>query len=191
MAKGSPRKSQFQDTNFKIWNYRGENDFTAFAPTKVLASDSWMSTADVSLDDGNLSLNNRDIVMALIDNPGAFTKAAITDGKWKIIRHISDENLSDIEELATTQQLRYVEELTVDTTPVTGNYNTTTKHLTIHTVLQTGDNVNLYLEGLKYSYIGDYNAFTYTTGVSNLVWIPINVGFDLEDGDYIEIEIYH
>jgi hypothetical protein len=86
------------------------------------------------------------------------------------------------------QSLRYAEELSVS---IGTNYNATTKHLTIGTALQTGDNVNVYLNGLKYSHIGSYNAFTFSSGDSILVWIPGNAGFDLVDDDYIEIEIFN
>jgi hypothetical protein len=88
----------------------------------------------------------------------------------------------------TGQSLRYAEELSV----LTGtNYDTTNKHLSIGTILQERDNVNVYLNGLKYSHIGSDNAFTFSPGASLLVWIPGNAGFDLVDDDYIEIEIFN
>lgn len=89
------------------------------------------------------------------------------------------------------QSLRYSTELTV---LVGINYNTSTHHLTIMTgenTLQSGDNVNIYVNGLKYSHIGSDNAFAFEAGENYVVWIPTNAGFELIDDDYIEVEIFN
>lgn len=88
----------------------------------------------------------------------------------------------------TGQSLRYHEELTV---LIGTNYSSSTHQLTIGTTLQSGDNVNIYVNGLKYSHIGSDNAFAFEAGNTYVVWIPTNAGFDLIDDDYIEVEIFN
>ncbi len=191
MPKGSPRKSQIHEPNFKIWNYRGTNSFINFNPVKILTSDAWLCTDDILLDNFNLTIRRSDLVVALLDNPGELTANSIQSGKWKIIRHLSDDDIHNILNITAYQQLRYTNELMIVTSGESQNYNPVTKHLSIGTTLQSGDNVNLYLNGLKYSYLGQNNAFDFAPGMNVLVWIPTNIGFDLTDGEYIEIEIFN
>ena len=196
MAK--PRKEQLHGANLKLWNFKGTNDFLDFAPTDVLSNDVWFCNADtnVSLDSGLLIIRPGDMVLALIDQPGSLTRANVTAGKWSVIKHFTDDEVNWIEEMMYTgppatingQSLRYSEELTVS---FGWNYNTTTKRLSLGTTIQSGDNVNIYVNGLKYSHVGSDNAFTIEAGLTYVVWIPTNCGFDLGNGDYIEVEIFN
>jgi len=86
------------------------------------------------------------------------------------------------------QSLRYSEELNV---AIGINYDSITKQLTINETLQLNDNVNMYVNGLKYSHLGTTKDFSFTENTTYLVWIPDNAGFDLHDSDYIEIEIFN
>lgn len=88
--------------------------------------------------------------------------------------------------------LRAEAHLVVDTISDPGaNYNTTTKHLTIGMEIMENDNVNVYVNGMKYSHDGANNAITFTPGANYLVWIPQNAGFDLIDDDEVEVEIFN
>jgi len=87
----------------------------------------------------------------------------------------------------TGQVLRAEESLTVQ---VGVNYDAGTSHLTISTIMQANDNVNVYVNGIKYTY-GASNAFTYVAGESYLIWNHANAGFYLDTGDFIEIEIFN
>jgi hypothetical protein len=81
--------------------------------------------------------------------------------------------------------------LVVDTDGDPGaNYNTTTKRLEIGVELQEGDNINIYVNGIKYTYGENFNAIDYLAGETWVAWIPHNVGFDLINGDEVEIEIF-
>jgi len=86
------------------------------------------------------------------------------------------------------QSLRYSEELNV---AIGINYDSITKQLTINETLQLNDNVNMYVNGLKYSHLGTTKDFSFTDNTTYLVWIPDNAGFDLHENDYIEIEIFN
>lgn len=87
----------------------------------------------------------------------------------------------------TGQVLRAEESLTVQ---LGVNYDTITSHLIISTIMQANDNVNVYVNGIKYTY-GASNAFTFVAGESYLVWNHDNAGFYLDTGDFIEIEIFN
>jgi len=86
------------------------------------------------------------------------------------------------------QSLRHAEELNV---VIGTNYDASTKQLSINETLQANDNVNMYVNGLKYSHLGTTKAFSFTENTTYLVWIPDNAGFDLHENDYIEIEIFN
>jgi len=87
----------------------------------------------------------------------------------------------------TGQVLRAEESLTVQ---VGVNFDTGTSQLDIATVMLANDNVNVYVNGIKYTY-GASNAFTFVAGASYLVWNYANAGFYLDTGDFIEIEIFN
>lgn len=92
----------------------------------------------------------------------------------------------------TGQVLRYEGDMVIDTTSDPGaNYDPLTHRLEVGEALQAGDNINLYVNGLKYTYSGNANAFTFSAGETYLVWIPTNAGFDLQEGWEIEIEIFN
>jgi len=88
MAK--PRKTQIHSSNLKVWNFRGENDFTSFYPAEILASDVWLCSAAYTT--GSLTINPGDLVMAMGDFDYIsfpLNQNSVDVGKWKIIRHIS------------------------------------------------------------------------------------------------------
>lgn len=88
----------------------------------------------------------------------------------------------------TGQVLRFEGQFSVE---LGVNYNSTSKQLSVGATMQTGDNINVYVNGIKYTYTGADNAFTYAAEQTYVTWIPGNAGFDLEDGDFIEIEIFN
>lgn len=92
----------------------------------------------------------------------------------------------------TGEVLRAELHLIVDTLSDPGaNYSTSTHHLLTGEVMQTGDNVNIYVNGLKYTNTGTAPAVSFTVGESYLVWNTDNAGFELTDGDEVEIEIFN
>lgn len=86
------------------------------------------------------------------------------------------------------QSLRYSEELTI---LIGTNYSSTTKELSLGTTLVSGDNVNVYVNGLKYSHVGSAPEFSFTANTTYLVWSVSNAGFDLANDDSIEIEVFN
>ena len=97
MAK--PRKEQLHNMNLQLWNFKGANDFSEFAPVGVLSNDVWVCNAasNVSLDSGLVIIRPGDMVLALIDSPGNLTHDNIVAGKWKIIKNITDDEVEWIE----------------------------------------------------------------------------------------------
>jgi hypothetical protein len=96
MAK--PRKLQIHSSYLKVWNFRGESAFTAFAPAEVLASDVWLCNAAYT--NGTLTIKPGDLVMAMADLDIAtypLNQTNVDNGKWKIIRHISQNEKAWIE----------------------------------------------------------------------------------------------
>jgi len=96
MAK--PLKTQIHSSNLKVWNFRGENDFTSFYPAEILASDVWLCSAAYTT--GSLTINPGDLVMAMGDFDYIsfpLNQNSVDVGKWKIIRHISQAEKAWIE----------------------------------------------------------------------------------------------
>ena len=91
----------------------------------------------------------------------------------------------------TGEVLRAEVHLVVDMSDPDANYNSTDHHLLTGEVMQTGDNVNIYVNGLKYTNTGTAPAVSFTVGESYLVWNTDNAGFELTDGDEVEIEIFN
>lgn len=102
MAK--PKKKQLHSSYLKVWNFRGADDFSAFAPSSILSTDAWLcnAAANVVLDGGNLTIRPGDLVVAIDDDPGTLTLANVQAGKWKIIRNITDDELTELANLAYT-----------------------------------------------------------------------------------------
>lgn len=86
--------------------------------------------------------------------------------------------------------LRAKTEFEVNTDPG-GNYDTITHILTVGIILQETDNVNIYVNGVKYSNTGTDNAISFLAGDNYVTWLENNVNFDLVSGDLIEIEIFN
>jgi hypothetical protein len=83
------RKLQLHSSDLQIWNDRGTPDFSDFDPANILASDLWRCNQDevtVNGLEGNIKLFKGDIVIALVDDPGALNYSNIEAEKWQIIR---------------------------------------------------------------------------------------------------------
>lgn len=95
------RKPQLHSDHFKTWNYRGTDNFSAFSPSDVLASDAWRCSAstNVLLDSDQVTIRPSDVVMAMVDNPSALSLASINDGSWRIFRNFSEDELQAIADL--------------------------------------------------------------------------------------------
>jgi len=93
MAK--PRKIQLHSANLQMWNSRGTSDFSAFSPADVLAGDSWLSSASAVV--SGLQIRNGDLIIALTDNPAAISQASVDAGDWKLIRNLTDDELTWLE----------------------------------------------------------------------------------------------
>lgn len=169
------RKRQLHSANLKSWNYRGLIVSEGFAPAKVLSGDNWLCGSEAPIRINDVLIHPGDLLLALTDAPGALTAQAIRERHWK---HIGGE------------KLRMRTEFFIDAGDH-GNYEPSTCELTIadfsQTPFLTGDNVNLYLNGAKYT----LEHFTFAPDTNVIVWIPINVGFDLETGDFVEIEVFN
>jgi len=191
MSRG-PEKEQLHSQFLKIWNFRGSDDFSNFNPQKILSGDNWgcVSEVVVLLDSAKVFLRDGDVVIALVDDPGGLTKVNIDAGKWKIFRHLTNDEVQKVIDLFG-ETLAIKSEFSIDTTPTTGNYNTTTKHLTVadfsETPFLTGDNINLWVNGIKYTLA----HFDFQPDDNYIVWIPANVGgWDINHDDFIEIEVF-
>jgi hypothetical protein len=169
------RKRQLHSHDLKSWNYRGEIVSGDFSPRKVLSGDNWFSGADSPVMVNDVVIHPGDMVLALTDAPGELTAQAIRERRWK---HIGGE------------KLRMRTEFFIDAGDQ-GNYDVNSSWLTIAgfsaTPFLADDNVNLYLNGAKYT----LEHFTFAPGANVIVWIPLNVGFDLETGDFVEIEVFN
>jgi hypothetical protein len=169
------RKRQIHSTDLRAWNHRGMILSDDFSPRKVLGGDIWVCGSSQAVMINDVALHNGDMVLALMDNPGELTAAALAAKRWK---HIGGEKLR----MRTEFFINAGDE---------GNYEAATCRLTIADFSSTpflpDDNVNLYLNGAKYT----LEHFTYVPGDNVIVWIPVNVGFDLETGDFAEIEVFN
>lgn len=169
------RKPQIHSADLRAWNYRGMILSDDFSPHKVLGGDIWVCGSPQAVMVNDVALHNGDMVLALMDAPGELTAAALAQKRWK---HIGGEKLR----MRTEFFINAGDE---------GNYEASTCRLTIADFLNTpflpDDNVNLYLNGAKYT----LEHFTYVPGGNVIVWIPVNVGFDLETGDFAEIEVFN
>lgn len=191
-----PRKIQFQGSSFKLWNLRGEISTSVWNPTSVMSSDAWFVT-NGNKTIGGVTLREGDMVIALIDNPQSFSSEA-AGSEWLIIRHLTDSELLWIINQGVGggsiggELLRAKIELTVNTAEIGGNYSLSTKRLVLSgIVLEDNDNINIYVNGVKYSNTGQLNAITGATGNNYVIWYPGNSGFELANGDLIEIEIFN
>lgn len=88
---GKPRMEQLHGPNMQLWNFKGQITSNAWAPTGVISSDAWHVTANVTINDVNL--RSGDLVISLSDDPDALSQTTISAGSWKVIRHLSDEEL--------------------------------------------------------------------------------------------------
>jgi len=144
MAK--PLKTQIHSSNLKVWNFRGENDFTSFYPAEILASDVWLCSAAYTT--GSLTINPGDLVMAMGDFDYIsfpLNQNSVDVGKWKIIRHISQLEKEWIESQMNPYQnpilsvlgsnLRYKKYGYLTDVPVTVSYTVIEKTDTITRVL--------------------------------------------------------
>ena len=141
MAK--PLKTQIHSSNLKVWNFRGSNDFTAFAPAEILASDVWLCSAAYT--NATLTINLGDLVMAMVDDAGTLNQANVDLGNWKIIRHISQAEKAWIESQMNPYQnpilsvlgsnLRYKKYGYLTDVPVTVSYTVIEKTDTVTRVL--------------------------------------------------------
>ena len=182
------RKEQVHSTQLKTWNYRGTTDFSEFpdisdeTPFDALAGDNWVSAAPGIVTVNDVEIWPGDMVLAMEDDPGYLTKANIALNKWKINRNTGTRGGVCVAE----------NEFFVNTKPDDPdyNYNLSTKFLTIKMLpadfFKTGDNVNMYVNGNKYT----YRHFVYKSNSNMLWWKKNNAGFDLEHGDFIEIEVF-
>jgi hypothetical protein len=143
----------------------------------ALSGDYWLCNTEAPIFINDLLLQDGDELKAIIDIPGVIDVAAIQQKRWKLtkVRPVNG------------QTIRAEVQLVVDEV----NYNYDTKHLEIGVILLEGDNVNMYVNGLKYTNTGPNNALTYEPGFTNIVWIPFNAKFEIENGDYVEIELFN
>lgn len=95
MAK--PRKIQLHNANLQVWNSRGLDDFSAFAPSNVLAGDAWLCNASSTVAIDELHIRPNDLVVAMIDNPGLLNAANVDNNHWKVIRNVTNEQIEWIE----------------------------------------------------------------------------------------------
>lgn len=123
--------------------------------------------------------------------PGMIT-VNLSDGKLKIFNGTSWVDAASGGATITGEILRAKTELVVNTGEG-GNYSTSSRRLEIGITLMSGDNINVYVNGLKYSHGENNNAFTFSPGYTYIVWIPNqnNAGFDLINGDTVEVEIFN
>lgn len=80
------RKEQKHSSVYKVWNYRGPNDFSAFDPDNILAGDNWDCNAESYVNVNDIEVYPGDLVIALVDNPGLLNEANLLAGKWRIDR---------------------------------------------------------------------------------------------------------
>jgi hypothetical protein len=189
-----PRKIQLQSAHLKVGNFKGVfDDLPAFAQPDALSNDMWLYQGGTATHE-DVMLRNGDLVIKTVnDKDTPLTAANLAAGKWKVVRHLTDGEIAWLTTQITTPppSLKAEVHLVVDTDGDPGaNYNTTTKRLEIGVELQEGDNINIYVNNMKYTYGGNFNAIDYLAGETWVVWIPSNVGFDLVNGDQVEIEIY-
>lgn len=182
------RKEQMHHSTLNTWNYRGTHLFApTFLPEKVLTGDNWVSAATgvVVVDDPvinpgppYLDIYPGDMVIALVDNPEPLSYTTANNGDWKVIR-----NSGSVGSKMVAESIFYVS---------AENYNSITKRLTIAafptTFFEAGDNVNIKVNSASYN----SEAFATATGSNQVVWKPgvADAGFDLENGDLIEIEVF-
>lgn len=84
------RKVQQHSPYNIVWNYRGTPDFRDFDPADILGGDLWRcdSVDGVTVNDiaGNVKLYSGDLVVAMIDDPGALNWDNLNNGNWHIIK---------------------------------------------------------------------------------------------------------
>jgi hypothetical protein len=168
------RKNQIHSPTLKIENDKGGNDFSAFSPAGILQGDFWTCTVD-SVEIAGLMLYKGNTVRAAIDSPGVLSLVNVNAGNWGVSRFSNGQTLVMKCEFFVDSEV---------------NYDFTSKHLTVSDFSATPfngvDNVNVYVNSAKYT----LQHFTYQTGSNVIVWIPINSGFDLATGDFIEVEVF-
>ncbi len=169
------RKAQVHSSKLKAWTYRGMHSFESFSPPNVLAGDNWICSSD-QIAVGDVVLYLGDMVLALEDTPGTISPENIN---WKIIRNAGTKGGKLIAESI----------FTIDG----GNYNQVTKRMTVfsfaYNFFKINDNVNIKVNGASYNHI---HAYSIDYGTNEIVWKPgaLDAGFDLEEGDVIEIEVF-
>lgn len=172
------RKPQLHTTALNIDNHRGAIPLDGLADMHTaLAGDYWLCVTQDPVFINDAPLHDSDELKALIDNPGVVNVAAIEQKKWRLTkaRAVNGQTIRAEVQLIVNEE----------------NYNYTNKHLETGIMLREGDNVNMYLNGLKYTNTGPNNALTYEPGFTNIVWIPYNAQFEIENGDYVEIELFN
>jgi hypothetical protein len=89
-----PRKIQLQSAHLKVGNFKGAfDDLPAFAQPDALSNDMWLYQG-VTVTHESVMLRNGDLVMKTIDDSETpFTAANIAAGKWKVIRHLTDDEI--------------------------------------------------------------------------------------------------
>lgn len=169
------RKKQLHSSDLHSWNYRGTMIPTDFNPINVLTGDNWVSIAISTAEVNGVTIYPGDMILALTDNPGALS---LENGNWKLIR-----NMGVVGGVLIAESSFRVHN---------GNYNSVTKHLTIADFpldfFRINDSVNIKVNSASY----DYESFSVAYGTNEVVWKPNagDAGFDLEENDYIEIEVF-
>jgi|GEM_PF-5533870 hypothetical protein len=172
------RKPQLHTSALNIDNHRGAIPLDGLdAMHTALAGDYWLCVTEAPVFINDVLLHDGDEMKALTDNPGVVDVAAIQQKKWRLTKARA----------VSGQTIRAEVQLIVDEE----NYNYTNKHLEIGVQLRNGDNVNMYVNGLKYTNTGPDNALTYEPGFTCIVWIPYNARFELENEDQVEIELFN
>lgn len=93
MAK--PRKIQLQSAYLKVGNFKGMfSDLAAFSQPDALSNDMWLYTG-VTVTLSDVMLRNNDLVIKTVDDPATdLTSANLANGKWKIVRHLTDAEIN-------------------------------------------------------------------------------------------------
>lgn len=172
------RKRQVHSDTLRSWNYRGTVAVAEFIPAKVLAGDNWVLMTPAPVQFNGLMVYPGDMALALIDNAGALTAENVEAGQWRLIR-----NQGVVGGVLVAESIFRIHG---------GNYNADTKILVIDdfspTFFKLGDNVNVKVNSAVYN----TEAFSIVYGTNYLYWKPgfLDAGFDLEENDLIEIEVF-
>jgi hypothetical protein len=172
------KKQQVHSENLRAWTYRGTHVFNDFAPIKILAGDNWVCMSESAVNHNDLILYPGDMVIALVDNPGALEQSSLDDESWKILR-----NSGSVGGKLIIERVFYITE---------SNYDIATHRLTVPDLpvgfFKASDNVNVKVNSASYT----SEAFAIVPDSQELLWKPnpLDAGFDLENGDLIEVEVF-